>query len=68
MCYTSSLRSSQPSVYHTKMGESRYCLSQRHNVLRTVRLMLTVKQKSCKYQFFSHWFDQNWNQTQVYSS
>ena len=37
-------------------------------VLHTVRLMLSVKQGSCEYQFYSHWFDPTRNQTQVYNS
>ena len=30
--------------------------------------MLSVKQGSCEYQFYSHWFDLTPNQTRVYSS
>ena len=56
MRYTSSLRSYQLSVYHTKMGNPAKCLSQQHNkstcrlVLHTVLLMLNVKQEGCEYR------------------
>ena len=57
-----------------RWGNPAKCRSQRHNkytcrlVLRTVPLMLSVKQGSCEYQFYSHWFDPTRNQTRVYSS
>ena len=56
MRYTSSLRSYQPSVYHTKMGNPAKCLSQQHKkstcrlVPHTVPLMLNVKQEGCEYR------------------
>ena len=71
---TSSLRSYQRSVYHHKRGNPSKCFSQRHNkqtgrlVLHIAPLMLSIKQESCEYQFYSHWFDPTRNQTQVYSS
>ena len=34
--------------------------------LHTVPLMLSVKQRSCRYQFYGHWFDAARNRTQVY--
>ena len=58
----------------SRWGNPAKCLSQRHNkstcrlVLHTVPLMLSVKQGSCKYQFYSHWFDPTRNQARVYSS
>ena len=36
-------------------------------VIHTVPLMLNVKQRSCEYQFYSHWFDPTRNQTRVYN-
>ena len=69
MRHTSSLRSCRPSVYHTKMGEFRFCAfpkgttSKLAGFLLTVPTMLNVKQGSCEYQCFSHWFDPTRNQT-----
>ena len=57
-----------------RWGNPPKCPSRRHNkqtcrlVLHTVPLMLSVKQGSCEYQFYSHWFDPTRNDTRVYSS
>ena len=57
-----------------RWGNPARCLSQQRNeqtcwfVLDTVFLLLNIKQRSCKYQFLSHWFGPTGNQTEVSSS
>ena len=65
---TSSL-SCRPSVHHTKMGESRLpALFPTCETSKLAGLMLSVKQGSCKYQIWSHWFNPTRNQSRVCSS